>query len=214
MSHTERAAALACALTLATGCTGGEPAPTPKPSATGGGLLAVEDLPDGYATSPPEVEPEVSAVSSVSVAGCDVLLDRFRGGGAGAGSTARTVRFEGGSAGPFLAEEVAADAGTLPALRTLAARCAGFTDTDADGTTTTVTVAAADFPGLGDESVAFRMAASGGAGDDSYTLSGYLIVVRLGATTCTLVHFGQPEVDRAETEAIAKAAVRKLQHRQ
>lgn len=170
-------------------------------------LLAVEDLPDGYAISPPQAEPEVSVVGSVSVAGCDALLNRFRDGGTG-------VRFEAGGAGPFLAEELAEDAGALGVLRELAARCATFTDTDAGGETTSVTVAEGGLPDLGDESAAFRMAASGGAGDDAYTLSGYLVAIRVGGTTCTIVHFGQPGVDPAETETIVRAAVRKLQRRQ
>ncbi len=195
-------------------------------------LLEVEDLPDGYVISPPQAAPEVSAAGSVSVAGCDALLNRFRDGGTG-------VRFEAGTAGPFLAEELAGDAGAPGVLRELAARCAAFTDTDAGGETTSVTVTVGGLPELagspppgagdgsaagdpggssvaafGDESVALRMAATGGAGDDAYTLSGYLIAVRVGGTTCTIVHFGQPGVDPAETAAIVGAAVRKLQRRQ
>ncbi|MEV0560824.1 hypothetical protein [Dactylosporangium sp. NPDC050588] len=199
---------IALALTLASCGSGPTPVgPEPSRSATGGALLAVEDLPDGYVTSPPQVEPEVSGDSTVSVAGCGALIDRFRGGGTG-------VRFEGGSAGPFLAEEVSADPDAVDVLRELGTRCAAFTDTDPGGGTTSVTVTDAGLPSLGDESAAVRMAASGGAGDDAYTLGGYLLVVRVGGATCTLVHFGQPEVDRAETETIAKAAVRKLRRPQ
>jgi hypothetical protein len=29
-------------------------------------------------------------------------------------------------------------------------------------------------------------------------------------TTCTLVHFGQPDVDRGETESIVRAAITKI----
>ena len=196
------------ALTLASCGSGSTPVePEPSRSATGGALLAVEDLPDGYVTSPPQAEPEVSRGSTVSVAGCDALIDRFRAGGTG-------VRFEGGATGPFLAEEVSENPDAVDVLRELGTRCAAFTDTDPGGGTTSVTVADAGLPSLGDESASVRMAASGGTGDDAYTLGGYLLVVRVGGTTCTLVHFGQPEVDRAETEAIARAAVRKLQRRQ
>jgi hypothetical protein len=169
-------------------------------------MLTVDDLPGGYVTSPPQAEPEVSAAGSVSVEGCGALLDRFRAGGSG-------VRFEAGASGPFLAEELAEAPDAVGVLRTLAGRCATFTDTDGGGTTT-VTVADGGLPGLGDESAAFRMTASGGAGDDAYTLGGYLLAVRVGGTTCTIVHFGQPGVDPAETETIARAAVRKLQRRQ
>ncbi|GGM11300.1 hypothetical protein ACFFX1_25610 [Dactylosporangium sucinum] len=199
-----------CALALA-GCSG-DPAVAPSASPEGGPLLEVADLPGGYQTSPPQPSAEVSAASSVSVAGCEPLLDAFR---AGFGDAGPTARFEGGSTGPFLAERLSTGAAALDGQRDLARRCGSFTETDADGATTTVTVApVADFPALGDESAAFRVSAGGGTGDDSYALSGYLVVARQGATTCTLVHFGQPGVDRAETEAIARSAVGKLRRRQ
>jgi hypothetical protein len=203
------AAVLLSALTLTlSACDSGSTPVEPESSRSAAGvMLTVEDLPDGYATSPPQPAPEVSAAGSVSVAGCDVLLNRFRDGGTG-------VRFEAGSSGPFLAEELAEDAGAPGVLRELAGRCAAFTDTDADGEKTSVTVAEGGLPSLGEESAAFRMAASGGTGDDAYTLSGYLVAIRVGGTTCTIVHFGQPGVDPAETESIARAAVRKLQRRQ
>ncbi|MEV4507970.1 hypothetical protein AB0K00_03310 [Dactylosporangium sp. NPDC049525] len=200
--------ALALTVTLSA-CDSGSTPVEPESSRTTpeGVLLTVEDLPDGYVTSPPQAAPEVSASGSVSVAGCDVLLNRFRDGGTG-------VRFEAGPSGPFLAEELAEDAHAAGVLRDLAGRCATFTDTDAGGETTSVTVAEGGLPSLGDEFAAFRMAASGGAGDDAYTLSGYLVAIRVGGTTCTIVHFGQPGVDPAETGTITRAAVRKLQRRQ
>lgn len=190
-------------------CDSGSTPVEPESSRTGAenALLSAEDLPDGYSTSPPQAEAEVSAASSVSVTGCDTLLTWFRAGGGG-------VHFEAGPSGPFLAEELSDDAAAVGVLRELATRCATFTDTDDDGEKTSVTVTDGGLPSLGEESVAYRMAASGGTGDDAYTLSGYLIAVRVGHSTCTLVHFGQPEVDPAETETIARAAVRKLQRRQ
>ncbi|WP_327007380.1 hypothetical protein OHA72_09025 [Dactylosporangium sp. NBC_01737] len=207
---TSTAAILLSALTLTvSACDSGSTPVEPESSRTTAGsvMLTVEDLPDGYVTSPPQAAPEVSAIGSVSVPGCDVLLNRFRDGGTG-------VRFEAGGSGPFLAEELAEDAGAPGVVRDLGGRCAAFTDTDAGGETTSVTVAEGGLPGLGDESAALRMTASGGAGDDAYTLSGYLVAIRVGGTTCTIVHFGQPGVDPAETETIARAAVRKLQRRQ
>lgn len=200
---------LLSALTLALGaCDSGSTPVEPESSRTGAAnvMLTVDDLPDGYVTSPPQAAPEVSAAASVSVAGCDALLDRFRDGGSG-------VRFEAGASGPFLAEELAGATDAVGVLRILAGRCATFTDAGA-GDTATVTVADGGLPALGDESAAFRMTASGGAGEDAYTLGGYLLAVRVGGTTCTIVHFGQPGVDPAETETIARTAVRKLQRRQ
>ena len=204
------ATTLLSALTLALGaCDSGSTPVEPESSRTAAAsvMLTVDDLPGGYVTSPPQAEPEVSTAGSVSVAGCDALLDRFRGGGSGA-------RFEAGASGPFLAEELADATDAVAVVRALAGRCATFTDTDGGGETTTVTVADGGLPSLGDESATFRMTASGGAGDAAYTLGGYLLAVRVGGTTCTLVHFGQPGVDPAETETIARTAVRKLQRRQ
>jgi len=209
-------ALLGCVLVLSSGCSAGDgkQAARPAPAASGSRLLEQQDLPDGYVISPPEPAPEVSAASKVSVEGCGALLDLFGDGATGTPEDL-TVRFEAGGAGPFIAEELSSDAAALGNLRELAGRCGSFTDTDADGTITTVSVApVADFPVLGDEGAAFTMSAGGGTGDDTFSLGGYLIAVRLGATTCTLMHFAQPEVDRAETETIARTAVHKLQRQQ
>jgi hypothetical protein len=143
------------------------------------------------------------------VDGCDEVLDYFRDGRPAAGGA--VARFEAGGTGPFLAESVS----TQPAgLAERAGACRSFTDTDGDGTTTAVSVAAvADFPRLGDDEHVFAMTAGGGTGDDAYALSGYLVEVRVAGLTCMIVHFGQPGVDRAETESIARAAVDKIQRR-
>ncbi|MGI5246127.1 hypothetical protein [Dactylosporangium sp. CA-139066] len=212
MSHRCLPTAVVSAAVLAlAGCGGGaKPAAAPSPErASADVLLAPADLPDGYTVSPADVAPEVSTASSASVAGCDALLDYFRdGGGAMQGQIAR---FEAGGTGPFLAEEVSAGSEAAE----LAARCASFTDTDGGGETTAVSVApVGDFPRLGEQERVFRMSANGGTGDDAFALSGYLVVVRVGPATCTLVHFGQPGVDRAETETIARAAVSKIRRRQ
>jgi hypothetical protein len=205
--------AVMCAALAAGGCGGGgDDRPVRAPiteRVAAGPLLEPADLPDGYAIAEADVAPEVSAASSASVPGCDALLDYFRDGG---GEPEETVRFEAGGTGPFVTESLAA---TKSDIAGLASRCARFTDTDGDGTTTEVSVAPVeDFPGLGDEGRAFLMSAGGGTGDDAFALSGYLVVFRVGPTTCTLVHFGQPGVDRAETETIAGAAVAKIKRRQ
>jgi hypothetical protein len=211
MSHRCLPAAVVSVAALAlAGCGGSaKPAAAPSPErASADILLAPADLPDGYTLSPADVAPEVSTASSASVTGCDALLDYFRGGGAGEGATAR---FEAGGTGPFLAEEISGGSGVAD----LAARCPSFTDTDGDGETTAVRVApVGDFPRIGDDERVFEMSAGGGTGDDAFALSGYLMVVRVGPTTCTLVHFGQPGVDRAETETIARAAVSKIKRQQ
>ncbi|MER7276720.1 hypothetical protein ABT369_19975 [Dactylosporangium sp. NPDC000244] len=147
----------------------------------------------------------MSAASSSSVPGCDPLLDLFQTGPRDA------ARFEAGNTGPFLAESLT-DATPIPDI---AAKCATFTDTDGDGETTHVSVSpVADFPAVAESQKAFKMEATGGTGDDAWTTSGYLVQARVDGLTCTLVHFGQPGVDRAETESIAKAAVAKIKRRQ
>ncbi|GAA2330257.1 hypothetical protein [Dactylosporangium salmoneum] len=206
-----RLLAIVSAALVAGGCGGGtgpKVAPTVE-MATASALLDAADLPDGYSVSPPDAAPEVSTASSPSVPGCDALLNYFS---EGAGPTAaESARFEAGGGGPFLAEELSDDSD----VSQLGGKCGSFTDTDADGTTTAVTVApVTDFPRLGDAEQVFSMNADGGTGDDAFRLSGFLVVVRVGPTTCTLVHFGQPGVDRAETETIARAAVAKIKRRQ
>ncbi|WP_432833212.1 hypothetical protein [Dactylosporangium sp. CA-092794] len=198
-----------CAALLVSGCAnGGTPAAKATPSA-GSALLTPADLPDGYTVSPPDPAPEVSAASSASVAGCDALLDYFRGGSGDGGG--QTARFEAGAAGPFLSENIAPKS----EISDLAANCWEFTDVAADGTTTTVHVTQlTDFPEVANGERAFRMEAAGGTGDDAFALSGYLVVASVGGATCTIVHFGQPGVDRAETERIARAAVTKIKQRQ
>ncbi|MFI5916374.1 hypothetical protein [Dactylosporangium sp. NPDC051541] len=154
----------------------------------------------------------MSAASSPSVQGCDEVLDYFRDGSPAPG--AEVARFEAGDTGPFLAESLSRRPSRLAEQ---AKACQSFTDTDGNGATTNVRVSAVpDFPSLGadeadetDEQV-YAMTAGGGAGDDAYALSGYLVEVRVDGLTCTIVHFGQPGVDRAETETIARAAVDKI----
>jgi hypothetical protein len=209
--------AVGAALALS-GCGADRPATGPAPSPSGSALLDAGDLPDGYATSPPQAAPEVSAASRVSVEGCGALLEYFRDGGGDAGD-GPAVRFEAGGTGPFLAESLSR-AGASPGtggspLSARADRCASFTDTDADGATTTVRVQpVGDFPRLGDAEDVVEMSANGGTGDEAFVMSGYILVVRVKNVTCTLVHFGQPGVERAETEAIARAAVAKVGKRQ
>jgi hypothetical protein len=218
MSHRLLPAALGAALALS-GCSADVDRPAAGPSApaahrTGGALLEPGDLPDGYATSPPDAAPEVSAASSPSVPGCDALLNYFRDGSPGPGG--EVARFEAGGTGPFVAEELGGGApGGGIDLSGLAAGCGAFTDTDGDGATTSVRVApVGDFPALGDDEHVFAMTAGGGTGDDAFELSGYLVTVRVDGLTCTIAHFGQPGVDRAETETIAKAAVAKIRRQQ
>ncbi|MEV6927516.1 hypothetical protein AB0M46_23855 [Dactylosporangium sp. NPDC051485] len=205
-----RLLAIVSAALVAGGCGGTSPkaAPTAE-KATASALLDAADLPDGYSLSPPDAAPEVSAASSPSVPGCDALLDYFSEGAGPA--AAESARFEAGGSGPFLAEELSDHSDVAQ----LGGRCGRFTSTDADGVTTAVTVApVTDFPRLGDAEQVFSMHADGGTGDAEFQLSGFLVVVRVGPTTCTLVHFGQPGVDRAETETIARAAVTKIKRRQ
>ncbi|WP_433081577.1 hypothetical protein ACQP1P_46465 [Dactylosporangium sp. CA-052675] len=207
MSHRSLPVVIGCTAVILSGC-GGDKAPAPRPSAAAVQkdlVLTAGDLPDGYATSPPDATPEVSAASSSSIPGCDPLLDLFQTGPRDA------ARFEAGSTGPFLAESLAD--GTP--IADMAARCATFTDTDGDGETTHVSVdPVGDFPAVAESQKAFMMEATGGTGDDAWTTSGYLVQLRVDGLTCTLVHFGQPGVDRAETESIAKAAVAKIKRRQ
>jgi hypothetical protein len=69
----------------------------------------------------------------------------------------------------------------------------------------------ARFPALGDDTVAVKLDATGRSEGASVALGGYLVLLRVGATICILIHFGIPGVDVAETEKVAEAAVARLE---
>jgi len=159
------------------------------------------DLP-GYTAS--DALPQDAQITQATTEGpCERVFDRF---GTGDGAPDTSASFEASATGPFVVQTLTqAGAGELQLARRAIDDCARFRSDDL-----TVTVQRATFPTLGDETVALKLAAGGGVGDDAETLSGYLVVVRVKDTVCTVVNYGMPGVDVTDTETVVRKAVRKL----
>jgi hypothetical protein len=223
--------ALVAALGLiGTGCTAAGPAGVaralPPPVLTqaelSAALLRAEDLPDGYTLQPiPESPPDESDTSGQGggVEPCADVFDQLRGGepalSAIAAGTAE-AEFSKGDDGPFLQQGLLSSANraglrsAVEAFRQLPTVCGEFTENDEQGTFV-MRLSPARFPALGDESVAIRLDATGTTEGATVALGGYLVLIRVGATVCILIHFGIPSVDVAETEKVARAAVARLE---
>jgi hypothetical protein len=185
-------------------------------------LLRVEDLPDGYTLQPiPESPPEESDTGGQGGGAepCSDVFDQLRGGdpalSAIAAGTAE-VEFSKGDDGPFLQQGLLSSGdragvrSAVEAFRQLPKICGEFTENDEQGAFT-MRLSPAQFPALGDESVAVKLDATGTTEAATIALGGYLVLIRVGATVCILIHFGIPSVDVAETETVARAAVARLE---
>jgi hypothetical protein len=185
-------------------------------------LLRVEDLPGGYTLQPgTPAPPDESATGGQGggAAPCAEVFNQLRGGqpalSAIASGTAE-VEFSKGDDGPFLQQGLlstgdrAALRAAVDAFRQLPTLCGEFTETDEQGSFTIRLRATSSFPALGDETVAIKLDANGRSEEINVTLSGYLVLIRVGSTVCILIHFGIPGVEVGETEKIATAAVARL----
>ena len=185
-------------------------------------LLRVEDLPHGYTLQPiPESPPDESDTSGQGggVEPCSDVFDQLRGGEPALGAIAAgsaEVEFSKGDDGPFLQQGLLSSGdraglhAAVEAFRQLPKVCGEFSENDQQGTFT-MRLSPAQFPALGDESVAVRLDATGTSEAATIALGGYLVLIRVGATVCILIHFGIPNVDVTETEAVARAAVARLE---
>jgi hypothetical protein len=197
--------------------------PVPPPVLTqaelAAALLRAEDLPNGYTQQPATSEPP-SDEGGQGGGGepCAEVFDQLRGGESALdalGASAAEIEFSHGDYGPFLQQGLLSSAdrdglrAAIDAFRQLPTLCSQFTETDEQGTFT-VRLTEAPFPALGDEAFAVKLDATGKSAEIDVVLSGYLVLMRSGATVCLLIHFGIPGVDAAETEKIARAAVARL----
>jgi len=185
-------------------------------------LLRVEDLPDGYTLQPiPESPPDDSDTSGQGGGAepCSDVFDQLRGGDPALSAIAAgsaEVEFSKGDDGPFLQQGLLSSGdraglrAAVEAFRQLPKVCGEFTENDEQGRFT-MRLSPATFPALGDESVAVKLEATGTSEAATIALGGYLVLIRVGATVCILIHFGIPDVDVAETEAVARAAVVRLE---
>jgi hypothetical protein len=185
-------------------------------------LLRAEDLPRGYTVQPvPEAPPDESDTGGQGggTEPCGDVFDQLRGGepalSAIASGTAE-AEFSKGDDGPFLQQGLLSSGdraglrAAVEAFRQLPTICGEFTENDEQGAFT-MRLSPAQFPALGDESVAIKLDATGTAEAATVALGGYLLLIRVGATVCILIHFGIPTVDVAESETVARAAVARLE---
>lgn len=200
----------------------GTPSPSPAPrvlteAELKSALLAVSDLPTGYAEQPAEESPEPDSSSQADDPECARLFDQFENGSdVDRNSSAEaTAEFAKGEAGPFVSQSLeshrdqAVLAETLRAIRDVVSKCGEFTETDPDGKFT-IRMSNASFPTLGDETTAIRVTATGTTQGIELTIGGYLVMTRVSSTLNMVAHFGLRQVDVAETEQIVRKAVDKL----
>lgn len=185
-------------------------------------LLRVEDLPDGYTRQPtPDSPPDESDTGGQGGGAppCGDVFDLLRGGEPALSSIAAgtaEIEFSKGDDGPFLQQGLLTSGNraglhaAVEAFRQLPAVCGEFTERDEQGSFA-IRLSPAQFPALGDESVAVKLDATGTSEASTVALGGYLVLIRVGATVCILIHFGLPKVDVAETETVARAAVARLE---
>ncbi len=186
-------------------------------------LLAVSDMPTGYAARPektPGGGGTPTPQDSSSVAGpnpeCNRLFNEFGDeGSAKVEQASVTAEFEKAATGPFVRQtlesyrDAAALQKDMSLVREAVDKCGEFTVKDEDAEAK-VKIANASFPKLGDDTAAFKLEATVASGGRKVTLSGYMVAVRVGNVVSTITSFGLPSVDAGEIEQITRKAVDKF----
>ncbi len=203
-------AGLLVAVTAA-GCTTTSPSES-LPAATGPGgaagplagkLLTEADLPAGYKSAPlPTLGAEVSSVN-----GCPALNVKPKT----ANQPEATAAFAGGAIGSMLTETLrtVSDADATKMLDDLAATpqtCAKF-NAEMMGIKVEFAASKADFPSVGDRTVAVRLAAS--ASGLGAVVDEYMVAVKAGTLLIVVTVVGPGQVDRAMVEAVMRKAWQK-----
>ena len=194
----------------------------PHPGRARGRAAARAGPSPGYTLQPiPESPPEESDTGGQGGGAepCGDVFNQLRGGdpalSAIASGTAE-VEFSKGDDGPFLQQGLLSSGdraglrSAVDAFRQLPTVCGEFTENDEQGSFT-MRLSPAEFPALGDETVAVKLDATGRSEGTAVALGGYLVLIRVGATVCILIHFGIPTVGIGETETVARAAVDRLE---
>ena len=181
------------------------------------GLLALADMPTGYSAGTPKTANSPAPDNSTSLgapnAECERLFNQFDEGSAGEQGQA-TIEFRKSATGPFIRHtlesyrDAAALRASLMKIREAVDKCGEFSVGDADGQAK-VKIAAASFPKLGDDTAAFQLEATVTTEGRRVPVGGYLVAVRIGNVVSTIISFGVPKSDAAETEQIARKAVDK-----
>lgn len=194
-------------------------APDPQPSRAAGktpqrapdtkdaqeALLALEDLPVGWTSSPPEPDDDDD---TFFCKGLDPLEDLEAAGKADA-------KYQVGPTGPFVFHEVSLFKYEDEAERVMGltqdglTQCREFTGMD-DGVSYKGTFTAISFPRLGEETVAAKMSMTG----TGVVVTGDMVIVRTGRAVSTVFHFaieasffgGGSKLDSRLTEELARKA--------
>lgn len=216
------AVSASCGLGDNTGRLGVVPRYVPAEADLRSALLTVPDLPSGFRADPGMAGRSDTNTKhpspNVTGAECQRLFFEAPVNGLSlplSGGTEVEARFTNADAAQFLTQTLIGSGdrvglrSALEGYRTSPVNCREFSMVDKDGTVT-VRLAAATFPGLGDESVALRVDISGVAEDVSIGLIGYILMIRIGGTLCLLSHMGFPGVSEPNTEQLAKIALAKL----
>jgi outer membrane murein-binding lipoprotein Lpp len=166
-----------------------------------GMLLTLDDLPQGWAVSPPSTPDD----SDTSICNADTL-PQFRGG------ESAEADFQQSDFGPFVFQLVKALPSSSEAKQAMAAvkktlsSCSSWTETDTDGTKSTWTIAPLSMPAVGDETFTARISTS----DVPLfgTVQADFVFFRRGSVVEVVAYFGfGPSADGpSPLESVAKKA--------
>jgi hypothetical protein len=187
-------------------------------------LLALSDMPTGYAAKPEKTPggggsptPKESSSLAAPNAQCNQLFNEFDAEGSAAATeqASASAEFEKAATGPFVKQtlesyrDAAALQKDMARVREAVDKCGEFTVKEED-IEAKVRIANASFPKLGDDTAAFKLDAVVASGGRKVTLSGYMVAVRVGNVVTTITSFGVPNVDAGEIEQITRKAVDKF----
>ncbi|HYG95076.1 MAG TPA: hypothetical protein VD859_15975 [Nocardioides sp.] len=199
----------------------GDPAEAEEPESAAGkqltqqqaeaALLSVNELPSGWAGTPPEEEDE--SEDTIEPERCQVVIDSLDKLGEETAVAEADAEFnKGGAFGVQLSESISSysdevDPGWLESTADAFTECPQFTSTDSQGVISHVTVSPLSFANLGDQTVAFAMTYE----QDDWTISVNIAMVAVGHNLVSLFSGGIAGSDGAELEQFGRKAIAKLE---
>lgn len=181
-------------------------------------LLTVQDMPTGWAVSPPSSS--ASASDNTTFVGdpkCEGVYQQLEEHTALDHVGHASTEFSKGSFGPFIEEDLSSFASAdvvkneLKTLKDGITACPTIKQKDADGTVTTLTASALSFPKLGDETFAVRLAGEGGGQGFSLPLTVDAVFIRTGRCGVTIAGFGiGAGPDSSQLQHAASTAVNRV----
>lgn len=162
-------------------------------------LLTVDDLPTGYAVSPPDEDEDDDSD--------DEFCEAIDPGKTVPPAIEKEVAFQKGSFGPFLSSGLMLFSGDDQAKRYMAESrkildtCASYEQTEDDGTKSKVTITKMSFDKVGDETLAMKISVQG-----TFPMSGDMIFARRGDVILGVANLALGSADTSETvKAMSKA---------